>query len=131
MLRVTKVMFSDKDKFRLRDQFRDRCGYCQTFLSSNNLEWDHIIPQKRHGGSDDEHNRAPSCGQCNRNKSDAVDEVDPVTGSKASESRGRLHAQYLFDPRRDSWNDHFVWMRLAERAPYPVGKTIVGRATAS
>jgi hypothetical protein len=44
-------------------------------------------------------NLAFACVFCNRYKGSDIATVDPVTGE----------AVRLFDPRQDSWGDHFEW----------------------
>jgi len=59
-------------------------------------EPDHIIAIK-HGGETTEENLALSCLDCNRFKGSDVSSIDPVTGQLAP----------LFNPRSQTWSDHF------------------------
>jgi len=55
---------------------------------------------------------------CNAHKADKTQAIDPVTGM----------AVELFNPRRQSWFEHFRWTDDGLRI---VGLTPVGRATAA
>ncbi len=81
------------------------------------LEIDHIVPLAA-GGSDDEANLWLACPLCNGHKSDKIESVDPETGAQ----------QPLFNPRTQSWHDHFRWSEDGIRI---IGLTPVGRATAA
>ena len=96
---------------RVRHSAADRCGYClsrQEYVLGQ-LHVEHIVPIAK-GGSDDEDNL------CNNYKGTQTQEVDPVTGAVVS----------LFNPRLDSWADHFRW---AEDGALIEGQTPCGRAT--
>lgn len=75
-----------------------RCEYCHAPEAMFNVEFEveHIAPRSR-GGSDDETNYALACRACNLRKSDCIDELDEVTGTRVP----------LFHPRRDAWELHF------------------------
>jgi hypothetical protein len=74
---------------------------------------DHIVAEK-HGGDTTLANLALSCLPCNRRKSSDIGSIDPATGQFTR----------LFNPRGQSWFDHF---RLD--GPRIVGITAVGRTT--
>lgn len=76
---------------RVRQQARDRCGYCQSQQQYvlGTLEIDHIIPQSR-GGTDDEENLWLACRLCNGFKGVQTHGTDPLT-------RQRVR---LYNPRR-------------------------------
>lgn len=74
---------------------------------------DHIIAVK-HGGPTSLDSLAQSCYSCNVHKGPNVAGIDPETGE----------VERLFHPRRDDWNEHFVW-----RGPELIGLTPAGRAT--
>jgi hypothetical protein len=61
-------------------------------------------------------NLALACFHCNRRKSNKVTANDPESGEFVP----------LFNPRQQSWNDHFIW---SEDGLYLIGLTAVGRAT--
>jgi len=76
---------------------------------------DHILPLQA-GGTDDLANLALSCQGCNNHKHTRIEAPDPVTRETVA----------LFHPRRDLWQDHFIWSRDFTRI---VGLTPTGRAT--
>ncbi|MFS8117800.1 MAG: HNH endonuclease signature motif containing protein, partial [Microcoleus sp.] len=57
---------------------------------------DHIIAEK-HTGETVESNLALSCSICNKNKGSDIASIDPETGEVVR----------LYNPRKDSWEDHF------------------------
>ena len=59
---------------------------------------DHIIPLSQ-GGTDDIDNLCLACFHCNRRKSSHISGIDPSTGEEVP----------LFHPRKDRWNEHFIW----------------------
>ena len=100
----------------VRQRAQDRCEYCrlpqaaQPFIS---FHVEHIIARK-HGGSDELDNLCVACERCNSFKGPNLSGVDPDTGN----------IERLFDPRQQSWDEHF---RLL--GPLIVGITAVGRTT--
>jgi 5-methylcytosine-specific restriction endonuclease McrA len=86
------------------------CEYCH--LSGADYPWplqeDHIIA-RQHGGKSEPPNLASACANCNRHKGPNIAGIDPVTGNLAR----------LFNPRSDSWEEHFHWLgaELAGRTP--------------
>ena len=101
----------------VRQRARFRCEYCHypEILSSAPLSIDHIRPQSL-GGGDDPDNLALACRRCNERRYNFTAGVDPTTGEEAS----------LFNPRQQSWSEHFVWSADVLRI---IGKTPTGRAT--
>ncbi|MGA1623206.1 MAG: HNH endonuclease [Synechocystis sp.] len=92
-----------------------RCEYClihQTF-SAYSHEVDHVIAIK-HGGKSVSQNLVLACLPCNRHKGSDIASLDPVTGAITP----------LFNPRTQSWSDHFY----VERG-FIFGLTSVGRTT--
>lgn len=75
-----------------------RCEYCRAPEAIFNLpfEIEHVRPIGD-GGMDEVSNLALACRGCNLHKSNAVTAFDSVTDQRAR----------LFDPRRDSWDEHF------------------------
>ena len=102
---------------RTREAARNRCGYCLApqRIIGGHLEIDHIYPVAK-GGSDDEENLWLACSLCNEHKSAKTEAVDPDTGQLVP----------LFNPRRQSWTDHFQW---ADNGWHIIGLTPIGRAT--
>lgn len=83
---------------QVRERAKDRCEYCllaevQAFFPH---EPDHVISQK-HGGRTVLENLALACFDCNRFKGSDVASVDPVSGALMA----------LFNPRTESWTEHF------------------------
>jgi 5-methylcytosine-specific restriction endonuclease McrA len=74
------------------------CEYClipeQATFSSHQV--DHIIAEK-HGGLTESENLALSCSLCNKHKGSDIASIDPETKNITP----------LFNPRHDSWHDHF------------------------
>jgi 5-methylcytosine-specific restriction endonuclease McrA len=104
-------------KQRVREAAGDRCGYClspQRFIMGT-LEVEHLVPRAQ-GGGNEEDNLWLSCSLCNRYKGAQTSAIDPLTGSAAQ----------LFNPRHDSWNEHFLWSTDGVRIE---GITPPGRAT--
>lgn len=102
---------------RVREVAQNRCGYCLSpqHLVMARLEMEHIVPLAA-GGSDDESNLWLACPLCNGHKSDKMHGIDPLTGADMP----------LFNPRTQSWREHFVWKDGGLRIE---GTTPTGRAT--
>ncbi len=104
-----------------RSEVRERalycCEYCrsQDHFSTQSFTADHIVPRSKDGPTS-LGNLAWACGGCNGGKYDKVEGLDPVNSRPAP----------LFDPRRQSWNDHFRW---SADCALIIGKTRTGRAT--
>jgi hypothetical protein len=79
------------------------------------LEIEHIVPLAQ-GGSNEQSNLWLACPLCNAHKSDRTSAIDPETGLVTP----------LFDPRRQAWTEHFVWLDGGLRI---AGLTPIGRAT--
>lgn len=102
---------------RIRAEAGNRCGYCLSpqHLVYGSLEIEHIIPRAK-GGRSEEDNLYLACRLCNNFKGVQTEAADPLTGMIVP----------LFDPRRQSWSDHFAWSSDATRI---LGRTACGRAT--
>jgi 5-methylcytosine-specific restriction endonuclease McrA len=107
----------DELKRAIRERAEYRCEYCHSpeRLSANRFTADHIIPRSL-GGSDDLDNLALACRRCNERRYNFVAGVDPLTREIVP----------LFNPRRQQWQEHFVWL---ERGVTIEGTTPIGRAT--
>ena len=94
-----------------------RCEYCQMHqaLQGATFHVEHIVPSSRYGTSELD-NLAWCCPSCNLSKSDRIEVLDPDDGRTYS----------LFNPRTDSWSEHFQWDGYMLAA-----KTPLGRVTAS
>jgi hypothetical protein len=74
---------------------------------------EHVIA-RQHGGRDVESNLALACPECNLRKGPNIATIDPDSGKIVP----------VFNPRMESWSDHFE-----ERDGFFVGKTATGRGT--
>ncbi|MEB3295853.1 MAG: HNH endonuclease signature motif containing protein [Synechococcales bacterium] len=94
-----------------------RCEYCHypKILSSAPLSIDHLTP-KSLGGTDDLDNLALACRRCNECRYNFTTGTDPKTALETP----------LFNPRRDTWGDHFIG---SADATLIIGRTPIGRAT--
>jgi HNH endonuclease len=95
---------------------RERCEYCllPSALSILPFEINHIIPRK-HGGLTVEANLALACFYCNRYKGPNIAGLDPDTRALSR----------LFDPRQDSWNEHFRWNEIRVDGVSSLGRTTI------
>lgn len=100
----------------VRERAEDRCEYCRLPQAGYELSFhvEHIIA-KQHQQCDDPSNLALACNKCNLHKGTNLVTIDEVTGDRVD----------LFNPRTDSWDDHFAFI-----GPEIVGLTPMGRATA-
>ena len=91
------------------------CEYCRMPEEFHDAPFqiDHIIA-RQHGGLTESENLALSCFRCNTYKGPNIASLDPLTGELVP----------LFNPRRDTWDDHFKW-----NGSTLVGRTPIGRAT--
>lgn len=85
---------------RVTEQARRRCGYCLTAeaIVGTPMEIDHLIPESL-GGLTEEPNLWLACSLCNDHKAGRIAAPDPESGQVVR----------LFDPRRQSWPEHFRW----------------------
>ncbi len=74
------------------------CEYCLVpdTVALVSHEVDHVIAEK-HGGPTEVDNLALSCALCNKRKGSDLASVDPETDEIVP----------LYNPRRDSWSNHF------------------------
>ncbi len=88
---------TDAVRDQVRERAQDRCEYCHMPQRGHYLpfEVDHVIG-RQHGGGNGIDNLALACIRCNRHKGPNVASVDE-----------RGNAVLLFNPRRQSWNEHF------------------------
>jgi len=92
-----------------------RCEYCQLAQTGTSLphEIDHIRA-KKHRGPTTLENTCLACAYCNAAKGTNAAGYDPLTDQLVP----------LFDPRLETWSDHFEW-----NGPILKGKTAIGRTT--
>ena len=92
-----------------------RCEYCR--LPDDADEWpfhvEHIIA-RQHGGDNSDDNLCWACIRCNVHKGTNLASIDIQTGQRES----------LYDPRRQSWADHFAVVDARI-----MGLTATGRCT--
>jgi hypothetical protein len=97
-----------------------QCEFClapEEFFNSP-FEVEHLVPRAR-GGSNELTNLALACRNCNGSKLARLQLRDPGTDAMV----------HIFNPRLDSWSDHFIF-RLVDGGVEIDGKTAIGRATA-
>src|SRR5581483_3297855 len=114
---MSQSRIPDQLRIRVSAQAKHRCGYC---LMSEQvvglaMEIDHLIPEAL-GGITEEQNLWLACPGCNARKADRILGIDSETGESVR----------LFDPRRQSWSEHFGWRDGGVRIE---GLTPTGRAT--
>lgn len=100
----------------VRRRAGQQCEYCrlpQAAVSFAPFHVEHVVA-RQHGGGDDPTNLALACNRCNLHKGPNLTAIDPEKGAVVP----------LFDPRRQSWEEHF---RL--EGGEIIGLTPTGRAT--
>jgi len=102
---------------RVAEAAQWQCGYCQTQekLVGYALHIEHVVPLAA-GGTSEEANLWLACCVCNNAKGTQTRGEDPDSGEDVP----------LFNPRTQSWDEHFVWSAEGIEV---FGKTPVGRAT--
>ncbi len=100
----------------LRRQVADRanhsCEYCRIHEDDAGYEHqvDHVI-SRMHNGKSVAQNLAYACVICNRRKGSDIASIDPATGEMVR----------LFNPRQDSWFEHFeLEVRSSAHSPQSV-----------
>ncbi|HEX3033959.1 MAG TPA: HNH endonuclease signature motif containing protein [Thermodesulfobacteriota bacterium] len=93
----------------------NRCEYCLLSQAGQEATFhvDHVIPIVA-GGKTVIENLSLACVSCSLRKAARQQVVDPKTGKEVP----------IYNPRRDTWNQHFCWDGF-----YVVGLTASGRAT--
>jgi 5-methylcytosine-specific restriction endonuclease McrA len=101
----------------VRERANRRCEYCRLpeAYSPISYQVDHIIPVKRHLGSEAPINLAWTCFNCNRNKETDIAGYDLEDTNELTP---------LFNPRTQTWDDHFDM-----DGSVIVAKTAIGRVT--
>lgn len=100
----------------VRIRANHRCEYCQMPQSAyrERFHIDHIIA-RQHGGGEDVTNLALSCLRCNRYKGPNLSGIDPQSGLLTG----------LYNPRIQSWSDHFVWHDAVLMGTTPTGRATI------
>lgn len=106
---------SDSLRTRVIDRADNRCEYCRLSQVGQvaTFHIDHVMPLSA-GGETKINNLALACVSCSLRKAARQTAQDPTTGETAP----------IFNPRRQSWSDHFRWEGVSV-----VGSTAIGRAT--
>lgn len=106
---------ADLDR-KVRQRARDCCEYCRLSQKWQEATFhvDHVIPRAA-GGKTTLANLALACVSCSLRKAARLSADDPRSGT----------AVWLFNPRHDTWNDHFQLTRACRLQ----GLTATGRAT--
>ncbi len=99
----------------IRERANFRCEYCHLpeEVAELRFQADHIVAEK-HGGVSLAENLCWACFRCNSHKGPNLAGLDVKTGQMAR----------LFNPRTDTWKEHFIWS-----GPKLIGRTPVGRVT--
>jgi len=94
----------------------NRCEYCliPEALLLAGCEVDHVISRK-HGGGTESSNLALSCARCNRAKGTDIGSLHSTTGTFVR----------LFNPRIDTWDDHFISEGNGISGKTPIGEVTV------
>src|SRR5208282_5243773 len=101
----------------VRQRASHRCEYCRLPETAVPFFAFHVehVRASQHRGGDEAENLALACPYCNRFKGPNLSAIDPETGTLVP----------VFNPRTQSWQEHFALM-----GGEIVGRTPVGRATA-
>lgn len=98
------------------DRAGGRCEYClvhqDDVIASHQI--DHVVAEK-HGGPTTADNLALSCMLCNLRKGTDLSSIDPDSGLVVT----------LFNPRSQSWSDHFEIVGYEILGLTPEGRTTV------
>lgn len=92
---------SDEVKQAIRARAKYICEYYHSLerLSANRFTVDHVTLSSL-GGSDKIDNLALACRRCNERRYNFVAGIDPETQEIVP----------IFNPRRQQWEEHFVWL---------------------
>jgi hypothetical protein len=102
---------------RVRERAANCCEYCrlpQHVASAATFQIEHIRA-RQHGGKTEPENLALACPRCNAYKGPNLTAIDPATDAVVP----------LFNPRTQSWTEHFALVGLEI-----LGTSPTGRATA-
>ncbi len=102
---------------QVRQRAKSLCEYCHASEQWQYVSFtvDHVIPIAKNGANSID-NLALACFHCNRQKSDKIQALDNQSLSEVP----------LFNPRTDSWQEHFIWSTDTLSI---IGLTATGRAT--
>jgi len=90
-----------------------RCEYCKLSQAGQEATFhiDHVIPIAA-GGLTISENLALACVSCSLRKGARTTVIDPQTGDEVA----------IFNPRIDSWSEHFRWEGVRLEGITPVGR---------
>lgn len=108
---------SEATQNQVRQRAKSLCEYCHASEQWQYVSFtvDHVSPLTK-GGANSIDNLALACFHCNRQKSDKLNSFDEKSLSEVP----------LFNPRADSWPEHFIWSTDTLSI---IGLTATGRAT--
>lgn len=108
---------SEETQNQVRQRANFLCEYCHASEQWQYVTFtvDHVIPLNK-GGSNSIENLALACFHCNRQKSNKLKAIDDDSGTQV----------HLFNPRTNSWKEHFIWSADTLRI---IGLTSIGRVT--
>jgi len=114
---VSETYISIELRRLVAERANRRCEYCSLPVSVSFLlphEVDHVIAEK-HGGDTESDNLAYACWRCNRHKGSDLGSFDPQTGLFS----------FLFNPRNQVWDQHFMLDNESISGLTPEGRTTV------
>jgi len=102
---------------KVRERAKYLCEYCHAAEQWQYVKFtvDHVIPLSKNG-TDTLDNLALACFHCNRRKSNKITAIDSELNCEIP----------LFNPRKQKWNDHFIWSSDKLKI---IGLTSVGKIT--
>jgi len=114
---MPRKYISKKKKKLIFVRAKHRCEYCQcrSDTTLETFEIEHIFPVGK-GGNDDIKNLALACRGCNSRKAIRILVFDKVSKQNVP----------LFNPRKDSWKNHFKW---SDNFLEIIGSTVIGKVT--
>ena len=115
---MSKTYISASLRRMVGDRAKGCCEYCliPEALSLSSHQVDHVIAEK-HDGDTTPENLALSCCLCNQAKGSDIASIDPNTGKVVR----------LYNPRKDTWTDHFT-LEVKSGLIHP--QTAIARVTA-
>jgi hypothetical protein len=107
---------SDSLEREVRQRAAGVCEYCRfpERVHAYPFHIEHVIA-RQHGGASTLDNLALACNLCNLHKGPNMAGFDPETGKLVP----------LFNPRKDSWTDHFRRDGAEIRALIPIARVMV------
>jgi len=102
---------------KVRERAKYLCEYCHVAEQWQYVKFtvDHVIPLSKNG-TDTLDNLALACFHCNRRKSNKITVIAPELNCDIP----------LFNPRKQLWNEHFIWSSDKLRI---ISLTSIGKVT--